>query len=676
MNQLFIDYEVFSPVDVKRGVDAHANAPGAEVILACFAWGDGPVIDVDPTVESGMRDVRKALRKSEEAVAHNAWYENFVTRVLIDPTLSVKWHCTMAQAYAHALPGGLDQLCKALGVPQELAKKDGKKLIRLFCALQPRTRKRIYPSDFPERWNDFIGYGRGDINALREVYARMPMVNYRGRERSLWHIDQQINMKGIPIDRTLAKRAVAACQKEKAELDERISDLTLGAVTSGTQRERVKDALASYGVELDDLKASTIEAAADDKELAAEARSLIEARQAVSLSSTAKYKKLLEAAGSDGRLRGALQFSGAGRTRRWAGRIFQPHNLPRPSRKQEEVEAVVEGLLDGTYDLIDDNVHRMCSDAIRSVVRAEKGKKLVVADYSAIEGRVLAWLAGEQWKLDAYARGEDMYIATYNAVFGLPGDNEVSKSERQNGKVFELAFGYEGGVGALVTWATMYGMDLIEIARPAWQSAPRSIRAHAEKLLAYAKMRPEGKELVRELGPNIYKGLECAKLMWRAASPETARLWGMYDEAAKLAITCPGEVFKAGRCKFTMKAGTLAIKLPSGGVLFYHHAKLTDDGIRYAGTYGGYTNLYGGKIAENITQAAARDILAEAIVRAWEAGGFDIILHVHDEIIAEQPESDTDALDRLIKCMCVVPLWAGGLPLDASGYEAERYRKD
>ncbi|WP_299313765.1 DNA polymerase [uncultured Halomonas sp.] len=676
MKRLFLDYEVFSPVDVRRGVDAHASAPGAQVILACFAWGDGEVVDVDPATESGMRDVRRALREADEVVAHNAWYENFVTKALIDRSAGIEWHCTMARAYAHSLPGSLDQLCKTLGVPQDLAKKDGKKLIRLFCAPQPRTGKRIYQSDRPEEWARFVEYGRADITALREVYERMPMVNYRGFEKELWKIDQQINMAGIPIDRTLAKRAVAACQKEKAELDEHISDMTLGAVTSGTQRERVKDALESYGVVLDDLKASTIEAAASDKELAAEARSLIEARQAVSLSSTAKYKKLLEAVGSDGRLRGALQFSGAGRTRRWAGRIFQPHNLPRPSRKQDEVDAVVEALLDGSYDLIDDNVHRMCSDAIRSVVRAEEGNKLVVADYSSIEGRVLAWLAGEQWKLDAYARGVDMYVATYNAVFGLPKDNEIDKEQRQHGKVFELSLGYEGGVGALVTMASGYGVDLSAVAKAAWQGAPQPIRAYAEKLLAYAKMRPEGARLVRELGGNVYRGLECAKLMWRAAAPETARLWGLYDEAAKLAMTCPGEVFKAGRCKFVMKAGALAIRLPSGGVLFYYGPKLTDDGITYTGTYGGRVNTYGGKLTENITQAVARDILAEALERAWNAGGFRIILHVHDEIIAEQPKTDTHALERLIKCMCVAPSWASGLPLDGSGYEAERYRKD
>lgn len=671
---LFIDLEVFSPVDVKRGVDAHVHGKGAEIILATWAWGDGEVVDVEPTTEGGRRDLKRTLRRASQGIAHNAWYERNALGVLVQiPTPVEFWHCTMAQAYAHGLPGSLDALCKALGVPQDLAKKEGKELIRLFCRPQPRTGKRVYPQDAAAKWERFVGYGRGDITALREVFHRMPKVNYKGREKLLWTVDQRINERGIPIDRTLAKKAVRACQQEKAELDGKVEDITLGTVTSGTQLQRLKGALASFGVELNDMQAVTLEAASSDKELCAEARTLIEARQAVGLSSTAKYQRVLEAVGPDGRLRGTLQFSGAGRTRRWAGRIFQPHNLPRPSRPADEVEAVVEAVLQGDYDLIDENVHRMCSDTIRSLLCAGEGKKLVVADYSAIEGRVLAWLAGEQWKLEAYEAGKDLYVATYCAIFGLPDDADIGKAKRQQGKVFELAFGYEGGVGALLTWASTYGIDPKDLARSAWAEASRSVRDHAKMLTGYAFKR-EGTAGWHGLGEEVYCGLETAKLMWRAAAPKTVRVWKLYQEAAELALSNPGEAFAAGRCQFLAKGKTLCVRLPSGGILFYYRCKLTRDGITYAGTYGGRVPIYGGKFTENITQAAARDLLGHALIEADKAG-FSIILHVHDEIISEEDE-DGHSLGELVDVMCQTPSWAKGLPLAGEGYESKRYRKE
>ena len=496
-------------------------------------------------------------------------------------------------------------------------------------------------------------------------------------EHELWCLDQRINDRGILIDTDLAHAAMTACEKEKRELDAQVSALTGGAIDSGTQRQRIFERLKAQGVALPDLTKNTVDNALDDETLTDEVRALLQARQIVSKASTAKYARILGAVGPDNRLRGSLQYCGASRTGRWAGRIFQPQNMPRPSRDADAVLQCVDALKGGYADLVYDNMHEVCADSLRSLIIAPPGKQLVVADYSSIEGRARDWLAHEQWKLDAYHDGRDMYVETYRATYGLPADAQVSKGYRQHGKVLELSMGYEGGVGALVNMAGVYRVDLAELGAGAWGAASADIRRYTKKLWNWALMRPESVEDAEALGEVLYRQLECAKLLWRAASPEVVRLWGAYDTAAREALQQPGAMFRAGRCEFRAFPGTLTVRLPSGRVLFYHGAKIHKDGSLSAlAPMGGRANLYGGFLTENITQAVARDLLAVALMRTDKDAGLDIVLHVHDEIIAEADEADDTALARLCDAMEKLPRWAVGLPVKAEGYTAPRYRKD
>lgn len=672
---LYLDIETFSPVPIEDGADAYATK--SELLLVQYAEGDAPVTVIDCTEVRSWptllaRQIKRTRDRGGKIVAHNAWFERTVLKHHGVPIGdAIGWHCTMAQALAHGFPASLDLLAKFLGLPPDLQKKDGQRLIRLFAKPQPRTGLRVRPADHPEHWERFKEYAERDVTTTREVRKRLPTINYRGFEHRLWALDQKINSRGVMVDSALAEAAIEACATQKKRLDAALSEVTLGAVTSATQRDRVMQALKSYGMELDDLRAATVAHAVSDEDIRAEVRVILEARQQVSLSSTAKYDRILKARGPGGRVRGVLQYCGADRTGRWAGRIIQPQNLPRPSVGPDEVRVIAQAIKEGTYDLLDDNVFRMCSDAIRSTIIAPPGKKLVVADYSAIEGRILAWLAKETWKLEAYANGGDLYVLTYNRMFGLPADAKISPDQRAVGKVLDLSMGYEGGVGALATMAEAYGVDLQDIGEAAWRNSPQHIKDRAMGLLRFAKER----KALRGMDEELYAKLESAKLSWREASPKTSHLWKLYGQAALSAMASPGDTFQAGRCKFVYKARILAVTLPSGRMIMYAHPRVTDDGIIYRGSYGGMVGIYGGKFTENITQAVARDVLARGLVAA-DAAGFNIVLHIHDEIVAEEDETREGALDELLEAMCRPLSWARGLPLDGSGYESREYRKD
>jgi len=497
-------------------------------------------------------------------------------------------------------------------------------------------------------------------------------------ERDLWLLDQKINGLGFRVDTVLAKKAALACQQEKIELDAEVTKITNGAVTSGTQVKKLQEFLSKKGVILDNMQAKTLETAIDSDDLNAEARQLIEARQRVSKSSTAKFLRILTAIGPDKRMRGGLQFCGASRTGRWAGRLFQPHNLPRPTRKWPEVKKCIKALLKGYAHIITDNVHLLCSDIARSIIVAAKGKKLLVADYSSIEGRVLAWISRETQKLLDYKNNLDMYVRTYRKMFGLDSSVDISSFLRQQGKCFELSMQYEGGVMALVKSAKTYKVDLIELGRATYQIASSSVKKKARKNYAFAVLR---KDPAVSVGRKMFIQLECAKIMWRSTSPKTVQLWKNLNNAAIAAIENPGKKYRAGKCFFLLLGDTLAVKLPSGRCLLYSRPRLHQEkkrdrvSITYVGVYSSRESLYGGKLAENVTSAISRDILAHAMLKVDKAS-YPIVLTVHDEIVAEVWKHSKLTLKKMIALMLDKPWWVEDLPLAIEGYQAIRYRKN
>lgn len=698
MTLLYCDLETYSETPIAYGTHRYAEA--SEVLIWVYAFDDGEVQAWDLTTGDAMpADLKAALDDdSVLTVWHNGG--NF-DRVILRHALGVeipieRVHDTMVRALSHSLPGALGDLCDILKVPSDAVKdKEGKRLIQLFCKPLAANRKtrRATRETHPEEWGKFIVYAKSDILAMREVYKRLPRWNYHGDDLKLWHLDQRINDRGIPVDVDLAVAAMNAVEVEQERLANRAQALTDGEIQAATQRDAMLAySLKTFGVHMADMRGSTIESKLNDPELPPALRELLAIRLSASTTSTAKYKKLVQGVSTDGRLRGTKQFRGASRTGRWAGRLFQPDNLPRPTLKQPVIDTGIEALKAGVADLVCGDLMELTSSTIRGCIMASEGKKLVVADLSNIEGRLLAFLAGEQWKLDAFRdydtiigtdengkpirRGPDLYKLAYSRSFGIRPD-QVNDDQRQVGKVMELALGYQGAVGAFHTFATAYNIDLEELANTAWDTIPADI---LERSTEWQKKAKKAKRPSFGLSVRAWIVCDAIKAAWRIAHPQITSFWKDLEQAATRAIQVPGEIQRVRNLLIRRDGNWLRIKLPSGRSLCYPSPEIDDDGkITYMGT-DQYTrkwqriSTYGGKLAENITQAVAVDVLA-APMPAIEAAGYGIVLTVHDEIISEAPDTDEYNAERLATLMSTVPPWATGLPLNAAGFESKRYRK-
>jgi len=604
---------------------------------------------------------------------------------------------------AHSLPGALEKIGEILKLGDDKKKhKRGKELIQLFCKPRPKNQKLRRATRFthPTEWAEFLDYAKADVEAMRASDKKLPVWNYRSDELALWHLDQKINSRGVAVDVDLAHAAIRATTRVQRHLSARANELSGGDVTAATQRDKlIGHILREYGIVLPDLKTSTIEKLLEGRSIPAEwivktdnpeadqglpepVRDLLIVRQQASKTSASKYKRLVNAVNSDGRLRGLLQFNGAQRTGRWAGRTFQPQNLPRPTLKQAKIDIGIEAMKADAEDLVFDNVMELASSAIRGCIVAPAGKKLVVADLANIEGRVLAWLAGEEWKLQAFrdydaGTGPDLYKLAYAKAFNIQPD-AVGKDQRQIGKVKELMLGYEGGVGAYITGAATYKIDLEAMGEQAIDSIPQHVMNEANSALAWTKL---NKRPTFGLTDRAWLVCDSFKRLWRYSNPAIASFWKDLQEAAVLAVCRPGVTFECRGLKLRRDGAWLRIRLPSGRFLCYPSPQVDDAGkLSYMGI-NQYSRkwsrlkTYGGKLAENVTQAVARDVLATSM-SAIEAAGFEIVLTVHDEIITEAPDAPDYDSDRLAQLMCDLPTWADGLPLAAAGFEAYRYRKD
>lgn len=471
MSVLFTDLETFSPVPINHGT--HAYAEQAEIMLWPYAIDNGAPKCWDVTTGSRMpSDLEDAL--SDERVL-TVWHNGgMFDRVVLLHAMGIdlpieRIHDTMVRAMAHSLPGSLDKLGDILQLDMRKDKR-GKDLIQLFCKPRPKNMKlrRATSATHPKEWQEFIEYALADIPPMRELYRKLPRWNYQGAELELWHLDQRINMRGVAIDRELATAAIATSSIAQTSLARQAQELTDGAVQAATQREAMLGYIRDmFDVELPDLRGSTVEKFLDTQDdMPAELRELLLVRASASKTSVSKYKKILNYLSSDDRLRGILAFCGASRTGRWAGRGPQFHNMPRPAHKQKAIDCAVEHIKAGSLDLVEPDVMGLVSSAIRGCIVAPPGKKLCVADLSNIEGRVLAWLAGELWKLQAFRdydtiigydaegkeirKGHDLYALAYAKSFGVTPEAVMDNKDhgdgsmRQVGKVMELACIAEG----------------------------------------------------------------------------------------------------------------------------------------------------------------------------------------------------------------------------------------
>lgn len=663
----YLDIETFCETPISVG--AHRYAERAEVMVVSWAFGDGDPDVVDLTTGCSLpTDVVDAIRDpAVRIIGHN--FGNFDRTVLrhrgieVDPS---RIHDTMVQAMAHGLPGGLEKLGVIFGIGDDEAKlKSGKALIQLFCKPRPKnmTLRRATRLTHPAEWADFLEYAKRDIPAMRYIFKHMPKWNYPGDpannryqgEYQNWLLDQAINDRGFLVDQDLARAAMTAVAKAEIVMNDRTDEMTDGDVERTSQRDKLlAHLLAVYGVSLPDMTKSTLERRVNDPELPAPVRELLAIRLDVTTTSNSKYKALLNSVSADGRLRGTLQFCGAPRTRRDAGRVFQPQNLPRPDMTPQQIDAGIVALKTGSAHLLFDSPIKLASNALRGSIVAAPERKLVVGDLEQIEARVLPWLAGEQWKLDAFraydaGEGPDLYCASATRLMG----REIGKKdpERQShGKVVELACGYGGALGAFRTFAAVYGVEMAD------SDAKAAVDA------------------------------------WRAANPAIADwddgLWAKLNRAAFSALHQPGTVFEVnGKVSFEKWRSWLRFTLPSGATLCYADPQIIED-PRMPGkmtlSYMGMNNYtrkwerlttYGGKLSADATQSTARDIMWSGAQRLAQAD-YEIILRCHDELVMEVPDDPSYSLDFAIKQMTHrFDYIDDNLPLAAAGFEAYRYRK-
>jgi DNA polymerase len=698
MRDLYQDTETFSATPITSGTHRYAQDDELEVMIFAYAWDDEPVTVLDLTAGDVIPDDVLEAQTDPDVlkIFQNSHFDRTVLRHALGIAIPAEQiHDTMVQALAHGLPGGLDKLCDAFRLSDEEAKdKRGKELINLFCKPRPKNNKlrRATRETHPKEWAEFLVYAGKDITSMRVLKKKMPMWNYQrkpgdfnlvqGCERSLWELDQKINDRGFRVDVELAEAAIRAIEKTQATLAERTVEITDGEVERATQRDKMlKYILLYYGVDLPDMKKDTLERRLNDPELPIQVRELIAIRLEASATSTGKYKKLLECVSSDGYLRGTLQFDGASRTRRWAGRLFQPQNLMRPVHKQAAIESGIEAIKAGCVDLIETNVMSMASSCVRGVIIPSEGKKLVVSDLANIEGRAAAWLAEEDWKLDAFrayddGTGPDLYKLAYARAFNVPHEEAVGQ-KRQIGKVMELMLQYEGGVGAFLTGAATYRIDLDELAAIAWPLIPDDVKLEAQGFWDWTVKQ---RRSTFGLEQKVFMTCDALKRMWRRAHPGISSYWPELQQAATKAINNRGTVIQCRKLRVVCKGAWLRIILPSGHSLCYASPRLEGSQITYMGM-SPYSRqwkrqkTYGGKFFENICQSLSRDIMGYNMPLA-EAEGYDILLTVHDELITEAPDSPEWNDKHLSGLLSSTPEWATGFPLAAGGFEAYRYRKD
>lgn len=678
-----IDFETRSACDlIKAGSDVYSQDPSTEVLCMAFCFEDGPIRLWTPQ-ENNLNELNPlliAVEKGATIIGHNVGgfefpiWNNVCTLKYGWPELKIE-QCvdTMAMAYAMALPGSLDNASKAAGIQYTKDMKGHRIMLQLS---QPRKRNKdgsvIWweKEDVPEKFEHLYTYCIQDVLVEKELSKRL--LPLKANEQNLWVLDHKINRRGVRVDIDSAKKALKLVDLQKEVADKEIRRISKGAVTTCNSVGQISDFLKYRGIEVESLaKADVLELLS--QEIPKDCREVLELRKETAKTSTAKIKAMIKGVGLDGRMKGLFQWHGAG-TGRWAGRRVQLQNLPRPMIDQWQIEWVFSALKrDSIHDVLEEielfhgKPLSVLSDCLRGFLCAAEGHDFIGCDFSAIEARVLAWLAGEDRVLNVFKGNGKIYEHEASGIYNVTVD-AVTKEQRQIGKVATLALGYQGGVGAFQSMAVVYGV-------------------HVEDALA-----------------------EEIKVKWRALNPNIVQFWWDIEEAALGAVkykkqTSAGN--KYAQVQFTVNGSFLWCRLPSGRVLCYPYPKLTTvklikdaetkrvrkyndekdqdrtdyfekEALSYM-SVDSYTKkwtriqTYGGKLTENVTQAVARDLLSDSLIRLEEEG-YPVVMHVHDEAVVEVPKG-FGSVKQVEDLMSASEPWAEGLPVGAEGWRGERYRK-
>ena len=649
MKTISIDIETFSSADLtKSGVYRYAESEDFEVLLFGYSIDGGEVKVIDmaqgeklpPEIIAALTDT--AVRK----YAYNAQFERVcLSRLLGYPTGKYiepqSWYCTMVWAATLGLPLSLEKVGEVLGLEKQKLSV-GKELIRYFCRpCEPSSsnggRTRNLPYHDRGKWATFKAYNKRDVETEMEIQRRLSAFPVSEREWENYHLDQRINDYGIALDMDFVEHAIRCDEVNTGSATEKAKALT--GIDNPNSPAQLKAWLVEQGQVVESLSKAEVSRLLQDA--TGNIEEILRLRQELAKSSVKKYIAMKNVVGSDARARGLIQFYGANRTGRYAGRLIQVQNLPQ--NHLDDLPGVRELVRSDSYSRIEakyGNIPNVLSELIRTAFVPKQGSRFIVADFSAIEARVIAWFAGEEWRLRVFEEGKDIYCASASQMFHVPVEkNGVNGHLRQKGKIAELALGYGGSVGALKAMgATAMGI-------------------------------PEA-----ELKPLVDA--------WRSSNPNITKFWWSVDRAVKYVVSTK-QPYSGYGLKFSYEKGILFIELPSGRRLAYVRPRM---GVNNFGsdcvTYEGLGSAkkweriesYGPKFVENIVQATARDILAEAMQRLCRAG-FKITMHIHDEVVLEVPRG-VSSVEEVCSIMGETPAWAEGLNLRADGYECEFYKKE
>ena len=662
-HKMYIDIETFSSVDIRTaGLYKYAESEDFEVLLLAYAIDDGDVEIIDLTDDNDstwqkLAEIERMLTSFKYIkYAHNAHFEmECLTQALHIFIRPPQWECTMVKGMYRGYPASLEKMSEALDMPEDKAKlRTGKALINYFCKPCKPTktnggRTRNLPKHALEKWELFKEYCKRDVEVAREIDKMLPDVPQGVHTE--WMRDYFINWRGIAVDEALVEAAIAIDDEVKSVYLDTIKRIT------GVDNPRSRAQVLGWLNDTLDEEITSLNAAAVKELLESDptddARAVLTAWQGLGKTSTKKYETLKEATQRDGRVRGLLQFYGASRTGRWAGRLVQPHNLPRGDVYDlNQARELVRAGRKEDVELLHGSVPKTLSGLIRTCFVPQSGYKFVICDYSAIEARVLAWLAGEHWVLEEFRGDGKIYEATAARMYNVDKSTIVrghpNYAYRQKGKIATLALGYQGAVGAL-----------------------RQMGASEE-----------------EFTDDELRGLVRA---WRVANPCIAELWRYTEMMAKSTISSDyySGVNPMIPIGFKLKPNAvtgvdLEVGLPSGRALYYHNPTVIDGAIYYTDyAHAGKTKeqTYGGKLVENIVQAIARDVLADAINRITKAlvvGGINahIVLHVHDEVVVEAEAGCAEKVQEFLEeVFSTPPSWAEGLPLKGESFISDYYKK-
>ena len=650
MKELFIDIETYSDIDLaKCGVYRYVQSINFEILLFAYSIDKGPVHVVNVKEKEPIpEEVLKALTdNSVKKYAYNAVFE----RVCLSKHLGYPvgmylspdgWFCDMIHAATLGLPLSLENVGIVLGLEkQKLA--IGKSLIKYFCVPCNPTktngyRTRNLPHHDREKWNEFIEYNKRDVETEIEIHNRLSKFPVLDQEWDNYHLNERINDLGIMIDMDFVNHAIK-CDEENQENNIEKAKMITG-VDNPNSPKQLKEWLLEQGmIGVDSLSKADVTRLL--KDATGNVEEILRLRQDIAKSSVKKYIAMQNVVGKDSRARGLIQFYGANRTGRFSGRLIQVQNLPQ--NHLEPLEEARELIRNEDLDAILGRfgaVSTVLSELIRTAFIPKPGYRFIVSDFSAIEARVLAWLSKEEWRLELFRNGGDIYCKSASKMFGVPVEkNGVNKELRQKGKIAELALGYNGGVNALKSFGAV-AMGIQE----------------------------------SELKPMVDK--------WRAANPNIVRLWRMLDKVTKYVVT-KRTSYECYGLKFSYERGIMFIELPSGRRLAYCKPRLGvnafgSECITYEGIGTGKKweriETFGGKICENIIQAVARDVLVESMMRLHKAG-YRITMHVHDEVVLEV-QDEVSSVEEVCRIMAITPNWAKDLPLNADGYECKFYKKE